>query len=43
LVNDDDNVSVEDAEAGANLTGGLDSNNMELNPQAGDLGNDIEI
>ena len=43
LVNDDENVSVEDAEMGANLTGGLDSNNMELNPQAGDLGNDLEI
>jgi hypothetical protein len=43
ILTDDDNISVDDANAGADLTGGLDSNNMELNPTAGDLGNDIEV
>ena len=43
ILTDDDNISIDDANAGADLTGGLDSNNMELNPTASDLGNDIEI
>jgi hypothetical protein len=43
IVTDDDNISMDDANTGADLTGGLDSNNMELNPTAGDMGNDIEV
>ena len=43
LITDSDNVDMDQANQGADLTGGLDSNNMELNPTAGDLGNDLEI
>ena len=43
ILADNDNVNMDQANQGADLTGGLDSNNMELNPTAGDLANDIEI
>jgi hypothetical protein len=43
LVDNDDNISIDDANTGADLTGGLDANNMELNPMADDLGNDLEV
>ncbi len=43
MLNDDDNIDVDQANQGADLTGGLDSNNMELNPTSVDMGNDLEI
>ena len=43
IITDNENVDMDQANQGADLTGGLDSNNMELNPTSGDLANDLEI
>tara|TARA_B100000575_G_C22873129_1_gene509295 strand:+ start:158 stop:724 length:567 start_codon:yes stop_codon:yes gene_type:complete len=43
LVDNNEQIDQDAANQGADLTGGLDSNNMELNPTAGDLANDLEI